>query len=222
MTRGVAGIVVMAKAPVAGCVKTRLCPPCTPEQAAALAEAALADTLAAVSASPAPWTAVALDGPPGPWLPRGVGIVSQRGTGLGERLAAAVVDAPARFGPPEGVLVIGGDTPQATAEVLSRSLARLAEPGVDAVLGPSPDGGYWAIGLRRPDPLVFASVPMSVPSTSAEQLRRLHELELRVALLPSCRDVDTAADAVAVAAEAPGSRFAAAWAAAGIAVPARP
>jgi rSAM/selenodomain-associated transferase 1 len=191
---------VIAKAPRAGRVKTRLCPPCTPHEAAALARAALEDTLAAVAATPAKRRVVALDGPAGGWLPRGFELVVQRGDGLAERLAGAFDDV---GGP---ALLVGMDTPQITPALLARGLAPLRD--ADAVIGPAQDGGYWAIGLRRPDPRVFDGVPMSVSSTGAAQRARLAALGLRTATLPSLRDVDTIADAHAVAASAPGTRFA--------------
>lgn len=208
-----AGIIVMAKAPVAGRVKTRLCPPATAGQAAALAEASLADTLAAVMATPAAWRVVALDGEAGAWLPAGVDVIAQRGRGFDERLAAAFDDAVAGLGPPTAALVIGADTPQVTPSLLGEALATLTRPGVDAVVGPAPDGGYWALGLRRPDARVFLGVPLSDRSTLAAQRRRLESLGLRVVELASCRDVDTVEDARAVAADIPASRFARALAA---------
>ncbi len=197
-------LLVIAKAPVAGRVKTRLCPPLDPGQAAALAEAALADTLAAVAATPTRRRVVVLDGAPGPWLPAGFEVVPQRGTGLAERLAAAFADAG------EGALLVGMDTPQVTPALLERGLRALAAPGTGAVLGAAPDGGYWAIGLREPDARVFAGIPMSTEATGAAQRARLDALGLRVAELPALRDVDTFDDARTVARLAPGTRFAAA------------
>jgi uncharacterized protein len=197
-------IVVIAKAPAPGRSKTRLCPPCTPKQAAELAAAALGDTLAAVAAAPARRRIVALDGDPDGWLPRGFELHPQCGGGLGERLGDALVAA---GGP---ALVVGMDTPQLSPALLGLAAARLGEPGVDAVLGPALDGGYWTIGLRRPDPAVFHGVPMSSSDTGAAQWSRLAQLGLRTAELPALRDVDTIADAVAVARERPSTRFAAA------------
>jgi rSAM/selenodomain-associated transferase 1 len=194
-------LIVIAKAPRAGRVKTRLCPPCTPHQAAGLAEAALSDTLAAVSGTPARRRVLALEGAPGPWLPRGFDVVGQRGQGLGERLAAAIADA----GAP--ALVVGMDTPQLAPALLSAAASGLGAH--DAVLGPALDGGYWAIGLRRADPAAFAGVPMSTPDTFAAQARRLRELRLRTAILDPLRDVDTFDDALAVGRAAPLTRFAA-------------
>jgi glycosyltransferase A (GT-A) superfamily protein (DUF2064 family) len=82
---------------------------------------------------------------------------------------------------------------------------------VDAVLGPAVDGGYWTIGMTRPDPAAFHGVPMSSEHTCAAQRERLAELGLRTAELPVLRDVDTAADAEAVARERPETHFAIAF-----------
>jgi glycosyltransferase A (GT-A) superfamily protein (DUF2064 family) len=130
-------------------------------------------------------------------------VLPQRGHGLDERLAAAFEDV---GGP---IVQIGMDTPQVTRDLLRQAIVRLEAPGVDAVLGPAEDGGWWAIGLRRPDPAAFLGVPMSTPWTGAAQHERLRSLGLRVAGLPLLRDVDRIEDAKAVAASIPASRFAA-------------
>jgi uncharacterized protein len=200
-------LVVIAKSPEPGRSKTRLCPPCTPEQAALLAEAALRDTLAAVAAAPARRRILALDGEPGSWLPGGFEVVPQRGEGLGERLGHALQGA----GGPG--LVVGMDTPQVSPALLADAARALRRPGTDAVLGPALDGGYWTIGLRDPDPAVFEGVPMSSDRTCEAQRGKLAELGLRVATLSWLRDVDTIEDAHAVARACPGSAFAAALAA---------
>lgn len=209
---GIAGsVVVLAKAPLAGRVKTRLCPPLTPAQAAALAAAALADTLAAAAASGADLV-LALDGPRGRWCPRGVPVVAQRGAGLAERIGAALVDAHAVH--PGPVLLIGMDTPQVSPRLLRGALRRLEGPiggAVDAVLGDAWDGGWWALGVRavRPEMVgLLDGVPMSTDRTAAATRARLAEHGVRVADLPVLRDVDTVADAAAVAAQAPGTAFA--------------
>lgn len=197
-----AALLVIAKSPVAGHAKTRLCPPLSPVQAADLAEAALRDTLQAVSDTPAARRVVILDGPVGDWLAPGLEVIPQRPSGFAERLAAAfeVVGGPA--------LLIGMDTPQVTPALLSEALDALASSNTDAVLGRCEDGGYWAIGLRHADARVFHGVPMSTEHTGARQLRQLELLGLRTLELPVLRDVDRHADAVAVARQAPGSRFA--------------
>jgi rSAM/selenodomain-associated transferase 1 len=183
-------LLVMAKAPVAGRVKTRLCPPCTPTEAAAIAEAALADTLDAVAACSAGRRIVALDGAPGPWLPAGFEVIPQVDGGFDRRLAAAWTTAGGA-----GVQ-IGMDTPQVTAGLLDAALEAL--DATDAALGLAVDGGWWAIGLRRPDPGVFLGVPMSTDGTGAAQRARLDELGLSVTGLPVLVDLDTAADLAAV------------------------
>ena len=201
-------LLVIAKAPVAGRVKTRLCPPCSAPQAATLAEAALRDTLEAALAAPASRHVLVLDGDAPPWLPAGLEVVPQRGADLAERLAAAFADAAG--GP---ALLVGMDTPQVTTAQLAEGLERANDS--DAVLGPAPDGGYWAVGLRDSSLPAFSGVPMSSSFTLSAQRRRFAELGLETTDLPALRDVDTMADARAVAAEAPASRFARALIASG-------
>ncbi|MEU8358318.1 TIGR04282 family arsenosugar biosynthesis glycosyltransferase [Nonomuraea sp. NPDC048882] len=198
-------ILIIAKEPVPGRVKTRLTPPFSQEEAAALALASLRDSLRAVAATPAPQRVLALDGLPGGWLPEEFVVIPQRGDGLDERLAAAFSDTHRlRPGP---VVLIGMDTPQVTPELLSEAGEALTEH--DAVYGPAADGGWWLLGLRRPDPELLLGVPMSHPETGKFQLDRLDRAELTVHQLPELIDVDTAADAAAVAAQAPASCFAA-------------
>jgi rSAM/selenodomain-associated transferase 1 len=194
-------LAVIAKAPRAGHSKTRLCPPCAPAEAADLAAAALRDTLDVVLATPTHRRVLVLDGTPGPWLPAGFEVLAQRGGGLAERLAAAFAD----LGEP--ALLVGMDTPQLTAALLAAGTAAL-EAGAPAVLGLADDGGYWAIGLRHGDPALFAGIPMSEDHTGAAQLARLRAHGRDPVLLPPLRDVDRFADALAVAALRPGSRFA--------------
>lgn len=213
-------VIVIAKEPVPGRVKTRLTPPFTPEQAAALAEAALADTLDAVAAAPVARRVLALAGAPGPWLPPGFEVIAQRGGGLDERLACAFDDAArddaARDdggGAALPMLLIGMDTPQVTPGLLAAAARPLVSSTADAVFGPAADGGYWLLGLRAPDRSLLLGVPMSRPDTGRAQLARLAAGGLRVAMLPELTDVDDVEDAERVAADVPGSRFARAIAA---------
>ena len=196
-------LLVIAKQPVPGRVKTRLVPPCTHEQAAALAEAALADTLHTAAAVPARRRVLVLDGEPGPWLPPGFDIVPQCGGPLDERLANAFAGA---GGP---ALLIGMDTPQVTPGLLAAATAPLTSGAADATFGLAADGGFWLLGLREVDPALVLGVPMSQPYTGSLQLARLQQAGLRVLLLPELTDVDTAAEAARIAAEIPDSRFAA-------------
>jgi rSAM/selenodomain-associated transferase 1 len=205
-------VLVLAKAPVPGRVKTRLCPPCTPVQAARVAAAALADTLDTVTASAAGARSLVVDGryPVAP----GWATLAQRGGPLGERLAGAFADTSTP--PGTASVLIGMDTPQVTAEHLDTALWSLGTAGgPDAVLGPAADGGWWALGLRDPGhAAVLRTIPTSTATTGRRTLAALRRRGLRVTLLPRLRDVDTAADARAVAALCPpGSRFAGAVAA---------
>jgi glycosyltransferase A (GT-A) superfamily protein (DUF2064 family) len=137
-------------------------------------------------------------------------VFEQRGEGFGDRLANAHADVAARF-PGLPVLQIGMDTPQLMPSMLTGALVRLLES--DAALGPALDGGWWGLGLR--DPLaagVLRDVPMSRADTGQRTLFALRDLGLRVCRLPSLSDVDTLADAGRVAALAPSSRFAQAFA----------
>jgi hypothetical protein len=195
-----ATLAVIAKAPAPGRSKTRLCPPLSPVEAAKLAEAALCDTLAVVTDTAVDRAVLVLDGSPGPWLPAGLEVIPQRGDGLDERLASAFSDLP---GP---TLIIGMDTPQVSAPLLERGLRGLWS--ADAVLGPTTDGGYWAIGLRDPDPRALLGVPMSSAVTLLAQRLKLSQLGLTVAELATLRDVDTYTDAIAVAASVPETAFA--------------
>jgi rSAM/selenodomain-associated transferase 1 len=197
-------LLLLAKEPLPGRVKTRLTPPCSPEQAADLAAAALRDTLDAVLAVPGCRPLLVLDGRPPGWLPAGLAVVPQVPGGLDERLAGAFAAAG-----PGPALLVGMDTPQVGTDLLAAAVRALGD--TDAVFGEAADGGWWALGLRRPDPGLLRGVPTSRSDTGARQRARLLAAGLRVAELSVQRDVDTAADADAVAAVAPGTPFAALW-----------
>jgi len=194
-------VIVLAKAPVPGRVKTRLTPAFTGQEAAALAAAAIRDTLDAVAEAGARHTVIAWDGPRPPWLPPGATVRDQRGQSLDERLEHVFADVLGGAGD-RPTLLVGMDTPQLLAGDLDVDWS-----GVDAVLGMSKDGGYWAIGFRRYHPGAIRGVPMSTERTGADQLARLRSLGLRVRLLPEMRDVDDPKDAQEVARLAPATRF---------------
>jgi uncharacterized protein len=143
-----------------------------------------------------------LDGSPRRWRRPGLEVIPQRGVGLGERLAAAFEDVA------EPALLVGMDTPQLTPKLLSDGLEALSRPGVDAVLGPALDGGYWSVGVKGSARDPFAGVPMSTRTTLARQRSRLLRLGMTIHEQPTLRDVDTIVDARAVARDAPGTRFA--------------
>jgi uncharacterized protein len=209
-------LLVVARAPVTGQAKTRLSAAVGPRPAARLAAAALLDTLDAVLATPDVLPVVAMTGLVSAAERRAelsralsrCALLPQRGANLAERLANAHADVAALF-PGSAVLQIGMDTPQATADLFAGSIEALHTDGVDAVLGPATDGGWWALGLRSPaDARVLCAVPMSRSDTGVRTLLALREVGLRVDMLGELSDVDTMADAVRVAALAPATRFA--------------
>jgi rSAM/selenodomain-associated transferase 1 len=192
-------VLVITKAPVPGRSKTRLTPPCTPDQAAGIAAAAVGDTLDTVRAAPVAGRVVALDGHPGRLDLDGFAVVAQVEGDLGTRLAAAFADAMADG--PVPTLLIGMDTPQVTADLLARCAASLesAGPGT-AVLGTAPDGGWWALGLHSAEPAaVLADVPMSRDDTALRTRSALEATGLTVHELPQLTDIDHFPDALAVA-----------------------
>ncbi|MDG4782191.1 DUF2064 domain-containing protein [Micromonospora sp. WMMD961] len=207
-------LLLVAKAPVAGLAKTRLCPPANPTQAARIAAAALLDTLAAVRATPSTipvlaYTGRFADAEYGEELNAALAgwrLLPQRGRTFADRLANAHVDTAAAF-PGRPVLQIGMDTPQIRPALLTTALQRLTDH--EAVFGPALDGGWWALGLR--DPVcagVLRDVPMSTDDTGRRTLAALRGHGTRPAILPVQRDVDDWPTALAVAADLPGTRFA--------------
>jgi uncharacterized protein len=212
-----AAVLVLAKAPVPGQVKTRLCPPATSAQAARIAAAAFLDTLDAVLAVPDVMPVVALTGDLTHAVDaaaltlrlRTVTVVTQRGMTLGQRIAAACADTAAVVGH-RPVLQLGMDTPQVDATLLSKCLDLLDADGVDGALGLATDGGWWSLGLRRPELAeLIADIPTSRPDTGARTLAALRASGSRVVELPELSDVDTWLDATAVAVDVPDGRFAA-------------
>jgi glycosyltransferase A (GT-A) superfamily protein (DUF2064 family) len=177
-------------------------------QAAALAAAALLDTLAVVERANVSEKSIVLDGRAGPWLPAGLRVLPQRSGPFPLRLAGAISDAFAAA--PLPVLLIGMDTPQLTVELIEYAATQLTAGNSDVVLGLAEDGGFWTIGTRSPIPGMFDSVEMSTAQTGHQQLERLGALHLRCAMLPTLRDVDLLDDAIEVARLAPNTRFAAA------------
>lgn len=187
---------IIAKAPVAGRVKTRLCPPCTFERAAEIATAAMIETIHEIDAITGiveTRKTLLLDGEVQPWMPADYAVVDQRGDGLGERLRNGFRE----LGP--GV-IIGMETPH-VAHLLGDALDHVRR-GSD-VIGLAEDGGYWMIGLseetlQRIDD-VFDGIPMSAATSGTLQLQRLRALGRTVAKLPTARDLDTFDDLVAIA-----------------------
>jgi glycosyltransferase A (GT-A) superfamily protein (DUF2064 family) len=201
-------IVVLAKEPRPGRVKTRLQRRFSAEDAAQLAAAAVRDTQRAVRASRVPRRILCWDGDPSQFAD-GFEVMPQRTGTLNDRLAGAFDDLGREVS--ARVLLIGMDTPQMSSALLDADWERC-----DAVLGLSEDGGFWAIGLRTPEPAsVFAGIEMSTVRTGSAQLARLLSLGRSVKLLPPLRDIDEPEDAAYIADRFPGLEFSRCYAALG-------
>lgn len=211
-------VLVLAKAPVAGLVKTRLGRAVGLEAAADLARRSLLDTVeACVAAFGRGRCLLALGGsfaddPANGDLVRAIdgwAVFPQRGSSFAERLVAAHHDAASFVGPAlaEGLVQIGMDTPQISVHHLRRLVSASGAGRVG--LGPAADGGWW--GLAHCDAACvdgLVEVVMSTPETGRLTRAAVERSGYRVVLGPTLRDVDTVDDAHAVASEAPGSRFA--------------
>lgn len=217
-------LLVIAKAPVAGRAKTRLCPPARDGQAAEIAAASLLDTLDTVRSIPGAQPVVALAGDLGE-ASRGselaamlddLPVIGQGGGDLAARLAHTLAHTSELY-PGLGALLVGMDTPQVTTDLLTGAADDMFAHDIDGVLGPATDGGWWLLGMRdpghRPALRALGETPMSMPDTGDRTLRALKGAGLNLATAAELSDVDTMADARAVAAEVPGTRFAAAVAA---------
>jgi rSAM/selenodomain-associated transferase 1 len=186
-------VAIMAKAPRPGQVKTRLCPPLAPAEAAELSRCFLRDKIAQVRALPGAQPALAYT-PAGARaefeaLAPGFTLVPQRGPGLGERIVHAIADL-AALGH-RGVVLTDTDTPTLPPGCLAEAVRVLEAAEADAVVGPTDDGGYYLIGLRAPAPALFDGVPWSTDAVLNRTLERARDLGLAVRLLPRWFDVDT-------------------------------
>jgi hypothetical protein len=194
-TRGDSVVVVMAKRPVPGRTKTRLCPPLTPLEAAELYEALLRDTMELVSGLRGVDMAVAVSprsavGLMGRLVPHGARMLAVEGADIGECLRSATEQLFA-----EGftrVVAVNSDGPTLPAEYIERAVEWLTNS--DVVLGPAEDGGYYLIGLRQKQPGLFTDIAWSSSRVAAQTLERAVALGLTAAKLPSWYDVDTPAE----------------------------
>jgi rSAM/selenodomain-associated transferase 1 len=203
--RGLCALAVMTKAPQAGRVKTRLVPPLTPEEAAELNKCFLRDTAAAISSAcsrrpagaegkTAPASAIAVYTPVGAEsaytdvLPADFSLLPQRGDKFGERLYFAVEDLfKCGF---ESVCLIDSDSPTVPAENFAESVELLSASEDRVVLGPSDDGGYYLIGVKKPHRHLFEQIDWSTERVLNQTMRRATEIGIEVKLLPSEYDVD--------------------------------
>ena len=186
----------MIKAPQAGAVKTRLVPPLTFEEAAALSVCFLRDTasniaeVAALGASEgiAVYTPVGAEASFDGLLHRDFYLLAQRGQSFGERLFHAAEDLLALGF--QSLCLIDSDSPTLPGTFLVDAVRWLARPGDRVVLGPSDDGGYYLIGLKRAHARLFEAITWSTDLVLGQTVERARELQLETSLLPAWYDVD--------------------------------
>jgi uncharacterized protein len=194
------GIAVMAKASAPGRAKTRLVPPLSYEQAAALNTAFLQDVtdnmlLAARHAVPdASIAAYAAYGPPGSEdffrrnFAESLGLIPAWLPNFGDCLYHTINEIFARGH--AAAVVLNADSPSLPTALLNETAAMLAQPGDRAVLGPSSDGGYYLLGLKNPHRRMFDDITWSTERVAEQTLERALEIKLDVHLLPEWYDVD--------------------------------
>jgi uncharacterized protein len=207
----VSTLIVLAKAPIPGHVYARLCPPCSPSEAALVAEAALRDTLEVAEACGATRVVVALEDadPVVPaWFSPDVEVIRQRRGTLDLRIAGAFEDAIRET--KENVLLVGAETPQIDSDWLRGGFVAM-ESGAEAVLGLTAGGGCWLYGLQRANQNVFEGVPMNTPNSGYAQRARMESLGLRLAVLPDTFSVLIPQDLDRLCAEYPDLRTSNVW-----------
>lgn len=202
-------LLLFAKAPIPGQVKTRLCPPLTDDEASSLHGSFVLDSLERSKAA-IQQGKLALDrfiacAPSAEHVffkilgeRHGVGLLDQIGDDLGARMHQASAELFARGY--RRVLILGTDLPSLPLTIYAEALSLLDRH--DMVLGPAEDGGYYALGLTRPAPKLFEGIAWSTPTVATDTLARAESLGLTVGHLPRWRDVDTFDDLQALIAEA--------------------
>jgi len=197
MRRARVALAVIAKVPVPGAVKTRLCPPLTPTDAAALARCFLLDRVEQLGLIETGERLVAFAPPEREaearaLLPPGLRLVPQAGADLGARLDRLLTDLLAEGY--AGAIAVDADSPTLPTAFLREACGHLCDARADVVVGPCEDGGYYLIGLRRPAPALFVDMPWSTPAVLDETVRRARRLGLRLVRLAPWFDVDRAED----------------------------
>ncbi|MEO5753713.1 MAG: TIGR04282 family arsenosugar biosynthesis glycosyltransferase [Chthoniobacterales bacterium] len=192
--QGRCAFAIMTKAPRAGHVKTRLTPPLSAEESAALNRAFLRDLSAAITASGEPGQGIACFTPAGSrevyydLLPAGFLMIPQREGDLSARLIGAVDDLfSIGF---RAVCLLNSDSPTVLASSFADAARFLSGPDDCLVLGPSDDGGYYLIGMNQPHPQLFEGIDWSTDRVLSQTRARADAFGVRVQVLPSCFDVD--------------------------------
>jgi len=194
--KGSCAIAIMAKAPRIGDVKTRLVPPLSPADAAALSGCFIRDIAANIlaAAESAPIEGYVAYSPPGsahvfmPLLPAGIRLLPSRRPGLGCSLFDAAGDLlTAGYG---AACLVNSDSPTLPTALLVEAARALAAPGDRVVVGPADDGGYYLIGLQQPHRRLFEDIAWSTEHVFRQTLDRANELALDIITLPRWYDVD--------------------------------
>jgi rSAM/selenodomain-associated transferase 1 len=193
---GLCALAVMTKAPQAGKVKTRLTPPLSSEEAAALNTCFLRDTAAAImktaeqgtSQGIAVYTPVGAEAAYLGILPEEFDLVPQRGDAFGERLVLATEDL-LHLGF-DSLCLIDSDSPTVPQQAFAEAVEVLSDANDSVVLGPSDDGGYYLIGLKKLHRQLFEDIDWSTERVLEQTIQRAREINLRVQLLPTWYDVD--------------------------------
>ncbi|MBA3649925.1 MAG: TIGR04282 family arsenosugar biosynthesis glycosyltransferase [Chthoniobacterales bacterium] len=187
-------LAIMTKAPRAGEVKTRLTPPLSAAEAAALNICFLRDLSTSIdkagrgSRGIGCYTPVGAEAAYRDILPARFALIAQRGGDFGQRLAGAIEDLlSVSF---SSVCLINSDSPTAPAAVFAEAARLLSLPNERLVLGPSEDGGYYLIGMKQLHPRLFEDIDWSTDRVLTQTRARATEIELEVELLPACYDVD--------------------------------
>ena len=193
-------VVLMAKAPVAGRVKTRLCPPLDPGESAALYACMLGDTAGEVSTLPRVRRYLFLDPPESADFPWGEPFSGferspQRGEDLGDRMRDAAATAFRRGA--RRVVIVGADCPALSAGMIRRAFRELST-GAAVVFGPTVDGGFYLVGLSSPDERLFRGFRWSTAEVLRNAAARCRILSAPFSFLPPGRDVDTGEDLLAL------------------------
>ncbi|WP_160295217.1 TIGR04282 family arsenosugar biosynthesis glycosyltransferase [Geobacter sp. OR-1] len=190
-------LLIFAKWPEPGRVKTRLSPPLSSHEAAELYRCMLLDTLASTNAVAGINRMIFFSGGPERsadfrLLAPDAEVVMQDGENLGERLSNAFAKA-FSLGY-RSVAVIGTDSPHMPVERIEEAFTVLNEKKADVVFGPSEDGGYYLIALNDPQPELLRDIPWSSPETLARSLEKAEDTGLKAKLLASGFDLDTVRD----------------------------
>lgn len=198
--RGTCGVAIMAKASAPGRTKTRLVPPLSAEQAAAVNTAFLRDSAANLmeAGDHAAIVGYAAFAPAGSEnffrgiLPSSVGLIDACHSNLGECLLHTINEILARGH--TAAVVLNSDSPTLPTELLVETAKALALPGERAVLGPSDDGGYYLLGVKTSHPRLFEDISWSTERVAAQTLERAREVGLDMRVLPAWYDVDDLQD----------------------------